>query len=429
MQVLIIYPHWHPSNLAGVHRPRLIGNFLPEFGWQPVVLTVDAAYFEEPPDPDFERTFAPHFEVHRVKALPVSRPRIIGDIGLRAFFQLRKAALKVLRSRAIDFIWIPIPSFYMANLGRILHEKTGVPYGIDYIDPWVRDISNRSNFRARLSQRLARMLEPHAVKKAALISGVAYNYFRPMLERNFPGSGEGEGQRTSGGPVQVAMPYGFDPRDHEVKPRDVVYPWNAGEEVFLYAGAFLPNSGYFMQLLFQALRTLRDAGKVKPRQKLYFVGTGRYTHKSITDYAREAGIQDHVREIRERYPFLHILHFLTRARGVMVIGSTEQHYTASKIYQALLSKQPVFAVFHKSSSAAGVMEECRADRYLVRYSEDLPEQQLQNTIMETLQRFISEESNWQPDLKALNKYSAKESARKLAAGMNKALQYANLKIN
>jgi hypothetical protein len=184
--ILIIYPHWHPCNMAGVHRPRLIGNYLKELGWQPRILTVEAAYFEETPDPDFEKTFSPHFVVTRVKALPVMRPRLIGDIGLRAFFQLYKEAKRIIRTEKIDFVWLPIPSFYNALLGRLLYEKTKIPYGIDYIDPWVRDISNQKNKRAILSQWLAKVLEPIAIKKVSVISGVSTPYYAPAIERNFP---------------------------------------------------------------------------------------------------------------------------------------------------------------------------------------------------------------------------------------------------
>ena len=47
-KVLILYPHFPPSNLAGVHRPRLFAQHLPDFGWEPVVLTVDEKYYEIP---------------------------------------------------------------------------------------------------------------------------------------------------------------------------------------------------------------------------------------------------------------------------------------------------------------------------------------------------------------------------------------------
>ena len=40
-RMLIIYPHWPPSNLVGVHRVRLIANELHSLGWQAIVLTID----------------------------------------------------------------------------------------------------------------------------------------------------------------------------------------------------------------------------------------------------------------------------------------------------------------------------------------------------------------------------------------------------
>ncbi|MCC5929260.1 MAG: hypothetical protein JJU28_08455 [Cyclobacteriaceae bacterium] len=70
-------------------------------------------------------------------------------------------------------------------MGRLIHRKTKVPYGIDYIDPWVRDISGRRDWRHILSNALARLLEPIAIKKASLITGVAKEYYFPALKRNF----------------------------------------------------------------------------------------------------------------------------------------------------------------------------------------------------------------------------------------------------
>ena len=46
--LLIIYPHWPPSNLVGVHRVRLLVNEMPAQGWKPIVLTVDPEDYEEP---------------------------------------------------------------------------------------------------------------------------------------------------------------------------------------------------------------------------------------------------------------------------------------------------------------------------------------------------------------------------------------------
>lgn len=412
--ILIIYPHWPPSNLAGVHRARLISNFLHDFGWHPIILTVKPEYYEETPDYDFCKTVNPKTEVIYTDARKIGTFRFIGDIGLRAFKFLKKEALKIISERKIDFIWIPIPSFYVAVLGRILYEKTQIPYGIDYIDPWVRDISTRKNIRSVASNAVAKLLEPYAVKKAILITGVSTPYYQPVLDRNFKHKSI----------AHVGMPYGFDPNDHRIKIENLNYPWDNYPDCIpvVYAGAVLPLSGYFLGLLFKSIKTLLQENKLDKRIKLFFLGTGNYTHKSVTAYAEEAGISEYVVEIRDRFPFLQVLNFLANAKGVLIIGSTEKHYTASKTYQAILSEKPVFTIFHAESTAVQVMQECRADQFTVRYSENEDEVNFKAKIKTTFADFVSENTAWNPDLSKLEKYSAKESTRKLVEAVERALK-------
>jgi hypothetical protein len=410
-KLLIIYAHWHPSNLAGVHRPRLIGNYLAEYGWKPRVLTVEEQYFEENPDPDFEKTFSPDFEVTRVKAFPIIKPRLIGDIGLRAFFQLYKKAKEIIRTEKIDFIWVPIPSFYQAVLGRMLYEKTGIPYGIDYIDPWIRNISGRKKLRAVFSNWIARMLEPYAVKKVSLISGVSTSYYQPVLERNLKDKII----------EHVGMPYGFDPNDHNITLKNLSYPWDEfpGCKPILYAGAFLPQSGLFMRLLFKTVSEFKSNGRWNSNIRFFFVGTGSYQHKSVKSYAKEAGIGDIVVEIRERKPFLHVLNYLDVTWRVMIIGSTEKHYTASKTFQALLSKRPVFTMFHEKSSAIDIIKEASADKFTFSYSEQMTEEDILDKLKPMLAEFIKEDIHWKPGFQKLDKYSARNSAKLLVEKLDK----------
>ncbi|MEZ5028756.1 MAG: hypothetical protein R2765_08220 [Ferruginibacter sp.] len=64
-------------------------------------------------------------------------------------------------------------------MGRWLHHATGVPYGIDYIDPWVHVFagSNKKLSRAWWATKVSAWLEPIAVKHASLITGVAASYY------------------------------------------------------------------------------------------------------------------------------------------------------------------------------------------------------------------------------------------------------------
>ena len=405
--LLIIYPHWPPSNLTGVHRPRLIANFIEEFGWHPIVLTVKPEYYEEPHDWDMVKTVRDNVEVIKVRAWPVPKPRIFGDIGLRSFKFLYKKALEIIEEKEVKFVWIPIPSFYVAVLGRLIHQKIGVPYAIDYIDPWVRDIKGRRNLRAILSNQVARILEPYALKKVSLVTGVAEKYFLPALARTF---------KNSQYPPYLAFPYGFDPDDHKVSPSSLELPWQGCDcKPLIYAGAFLPNSKFFFEVFFEVLA---DMGEKLIGYKLFFIGSGSY---SLRGMAKELGIERFVEEINRRFPYLQVLKMLEKSHGVMVIGSTEQHYTASKIFQALLSGRPVFAIFHHLSTTVEVLTQANADNFLVKYNPEQSKEQLKQQIWQKFEAFLQGDG-WSPDLSSLDKYSARTNAQLLAQKLDEIVE-------
>lgn len=407
-KLLIIYPHWYPSNLAGVHRSRLVGNYLHEFGWDPLILTVNSKYYEEVCDSYMERLFTSHFIEYRVDAWKITKPRLIGDIGLRAFWQLYKKGKEIIHHEKPDFLWIPIPSFYTALLGRFLHRNTGISYGIDYIDPWVRDISKDGSLRARLSLLSAKILEPIALKNASLVTGVAWEYFKPVLDRNF--------KDASNYKITYAeFPYGFDPNDHEIDIPDLKLPWSEKPDCIpiVYAGAFMPNSQVFLDTFFKAFAALTIQKKISSNIHLYFLGTGYYPHKSITSYAEDHNISPYVTEIRSRFPFLHILNFLSKANKLLIIGSTEKHYTASKTYQVILSNRPFMGIFHHESTAVKVLQNTNTHKFLVPYKPEEAIDKFYKKMLTVLESFISDNAEWSLVISSLEPYSAKQSAKTL----------------
>lgn len=425
--ILIIYPHWPPSNLAGVHRARLIGNFLTNFGWNTTVLTVHEEYYEEKLDPEICKTVSDSIRVVKCKAFPVYKPRIIGDIGLRGAYFLYKKALLLIKQNDFDFIWIPIPSFYTSIIGRLLFDKTNIPYGIDYIDPWVRDIHNRKNLRSIISLKLAKILEPIAVKKASLISGVSYDYYKPVLERNFKDyllskkqSQQYINPNTQLPFTEVSMPYGFDPNDHTIKTQKMNFPWSKDEIPFIYAGAYLPNSKIFIEEFMKNLCQIKEKNLLPNNYKFYFIGTGKYSGTSIQDLSIKYGVDNYVTEIRERYSFIEILNFLSNVEGILIFGSTESHYTASKTFQAIMANKKIFSIFHAKSSAVECMKLCKTSKYTVEY---LPSDN--NWVIsfeKKLNAFLLEKDNWKSDINTLTqKYSSYNSAKALTQSIEKIL--------
>lgn len=414
-KLLIIYPNWIPSNAVGVQRVRLIVNYLHHFGWEPIILTVDSKYYEEETTLDLTKIVNPNVKVEYVEAKEVGRVRIYGDIALRAFSNLKSKAIDIVKEQNIDFIWCPIPPFYTALIARFVHDATGVPYGIDYIDPWVHEFpgSQKLFSRAKLSTYLANLLEPIAVKKVSVLTGVSESYFLPVIKRN----------PALKNVAYCGMPYGFDSNDYNAKPANEKLLWEGEHNILplVYAGAFLPNAHYFINIFFKVIAQLRKDNKLDNRIRFYFVGTTSTSLKSILDYAVVHGIQDIVTEVRERISYLEVLNNLAHASGVLAIGSTEAHYTASKIFQSILSSKPVFAVFHHASTVVQILRETKADQYLVKYNGNRDDEGFENDIKDKFYSFITNGKGWEPKLEALYQYSAKNSAGALADILNSKL--------
>lgn len=358
-KILIISPHFPPSNLAAVHRSRLFAQHLPSFGWEPFILTINEKFYEEKPDYHLQELLPVGLKIKKVNAFPATKPRLIGDVGLRGFFQLFAGAKRLIQNEKIDFLYIPIPSFYVSLLGRWLHHSTGIPYGIDYIDPWVHRFAGSDKMFSRhwFSTKMAELLEPVAVKKAALITGVAEGYYKGVGDRN------PQLMRQS---VFAAMPYGGEKADHEkvgkLKMSPYLFQRKEGVIQLVYAGAMLPKAYEPMKQVFSVIRANKD---IFSNVEFHFIGTGKNPVDTdgynIKPHAEEYGLwQKTVFEYPARIPYLDVLIHLEASDGVFILGSTEPHYTPSKVYQAVLSKKPILAILHKQSSACEVISQSGA---------------------------------------------------------------------
>ena len=274
-----------------------------------------------------------------------------------------KKAKQLLQKEKFDFIYIPIPSFYCALLGRLLYRKTKVKYGIDYIDPWVHNFPGSEEIFSRhwFSTKLAKFLEPIAIKNASLITGVAEGYYQPVLERN----------PYLKNIVTGAMPYGGEEKDHDIIASLNIKPYlfEKKENKFqlVYAGAMLPKAYKPLEKIFESIAYNKS---IFENIAFHFIGTGKSANDAgsfnIKPLAIKYGLwQTIVFEYPARIPYLDVLVHINIADAVFVLGSTEKHYTPSKIYQAILSKKPLLAILHNQSSAASVVEKSNAGKLLV----------------------------------------------------------------
>lgn len=421
-KILIISPHFPPSNLAAVHRSRLFAQHLGEFGWEPVILTVDEKYYEEKLDWNLHKLLPPGLRIEKVKAFKVTRPRIVGDIGLRGFFQLYKKAKQLIIKEKFDFLYILIPSFYVALLGRLLHRSTGVKYGIDYIDPWVHLFpgSEKTFSRHWFSTKLAKLLEPIAIKKASLITGVAEGYYKGVQERN---------PHLLNTCRFGAMPYGGEVNDHKsLKKLGLIpYLFQTKEKLQLvYAGAMLPKAYEPLEKIFKAIA---DEKEKYNSVEFHFIGTGStpddpkgYTIKSL---AEKYGLWQYiVFEYPKRIPYLDVLIHLEAAAGVFILGSTEPHYTPSKTYQGVLSQKPIVAVLHTQSTAVNIIRSSGAGLVLD-FDGEQEIDKIEYGFRSFFDSFRKFQRTFQPDMvnrQIFDQYSAKAVTQKLVTSLNSLYQ-------
>ncbi len=419
-KIIIISPHFPPSNLAAVHRSRFFAMHLPKFGWEPIILTVNEKYYEEELDWNLAKLLPKDLRIEKVNALPTKPIRIVGDIGIRALFPLLLRTISLIKKERIDFLYIPIPSNYTALIGRIAKFFTGIKYGIDYIDPWVHKFpgSEVKYSKHWFAMKLADILEPVAVKKVDLITGVAEGYYKAVLERN---------PHLSNNCITAAMPYGGEKSDHEklaeLNLKPYLFKKHENKFQFVYAGAMLPKAYDPLSRIFESLS---NDNELKEKIEIHFIGTGKHPNDpngyNIKPLALEYDLWEKVIfEYPKRIPYLDVLIHLQAADGVFILGSTEPHYTPSKVYQGVLSKKPILAVLHSASTAVDVIRNSKAGLVLDFNGEvELDKIKLEfNKIIKEYLNFVFTFNPEKVDQSEFEKYSAFNVTGILAAALDK----------
>lgn len=355
---VLVSPYFPPSTVAGVHRARHLVKHLPAAGWSPTVLCVDEVHHEERLDPGLASLVPCGADIVKVDALPahLTRRLGLGEISLRAWRPLHRGLVRLLATDNVGAVLITGSPYYPMLLAREVRRRFGIPVVLDFQDPWVSawGAAQPGFSKAGLAHRIATLLEPRALRAADFVTSVSDIQNTELLAR-YPWL---DASRLA------AIPIGGDPDDFAaLRAADQVETVVALEPRFThlsYVGTFLPRAGPLVRTLFRAFARLRQAQPaLAARIRLNFVGTSNrpadIPDGPVRAIAEAEGVADVVCEIPSRLPYLAALSVLARSDGVLLIGSDEPHYTASKIYPALMSGRPFLSLFHRASSAHAIL--------------------------------------------------------------------------
>ncbi len=364
--LLIVSPRFPPINAADMHRVR---HSLPHFGkmgWRPEVWRVDPNLVEDEEDPLLVDTLPDDAIIRTVGALDPEWTRLLGlgSLPLRSLPFYFWHGTRRLAQGGVDLVYFSTTAYPVTILGRYWKQRFGVPYVIDVQDPWHTDYYLDKPPEERppkfwFSYRLNKYLEPVAMRGVDGIISVSQGYCDTLQDRYenitpdmcevipFGAADvDFEVMEDSG----ITQPF-VDPDDDTI---DVVYAGRGGHDMATAA------TGIFNALA----RGREERPSLFRRVQMHFVGTSYAPagegKKTIEPIAERCGVGDAVTEHTDRIPYFQSLRLLRDADHLVVPGSEDPDYTASKLYPYILSRRPVLAVFNQNSSVVDILHDTGA---------------------------------------------------------------------
>lgn len=358
-RLLVVSPHFPPTDTVDMHRVRMNVRHYRCSGWEPSVLCVHQEDTGRLIDDKLVETLPEELSVSSVRAEDSRFARSFGvsAIGLRAYRALAQAGDALLAGRRFDLVFFSTTAFPVMALGARWRRQFGVPYVLDFQDPWFTLPPSAAKFRRRgakhaVMRLIHRQLERIAVPNAAGLISVNAAHIDAL---------------TDAYPEVLRMPsavvaFASSPEDLAVA-RRLGQPWaqlasshSAGRLACLAAGRIAPSQRGIVSKAFALFKAAVELGDPSLcRLDLAFLGTGYQAMSNpyeVLPLAREVGLTDRVFEAPDRLPLLDALASLDRADVLIVVGSEDTAYQPSKLHQYVDFGKPVLVFANRTSTLA-----------------------------------------------------------------------------
>lgn len=412
-KILIITPYFPPSNAADMQRVRMSLPYFYQLGWQAEVVAVHPEFSDINKDSLLAKTIPKNTKIHYVKAFNkhITRKFGLGSIALRSIWYYKSYVDKLLKKENFDLIYFSTTQFPVCILGSYWKKKFQVPFVIDMQDPWHSDYYNdkpKSEQPAKywFSYRLNKYLEPIAMEQCDGLISVSQDYISTLQSR-YP--------QLADKPYAVITFGAFD-KDFEILEELNVKPLflkNPGKINLIYIGRGGADMREALNILFKSfLKGLQINPTIFNQVKFHFIGTSYAPNgegkQSIVPLAERMGLSKYVNESTDRVSFFEGLATLKEADGLVIPGSNDPGYTASKLYPYILTKKPLLGIFHPKSSALKIINDCSAGKTLTLFDDDsLAFPALEAFITSVIDR-IRPATKW----KNFERYTAEEMTKK-----------------
>jgi glycosyltransferase involved in cell wall biosynthesis len=350
-RVLMVAYYYPPLGGIGVHRTLKFSKYLPDFNWQPLILTIqpDAGLLR---DLSLEQEIPETVQVFRTASLSlplwlpwrlrnfISRWILVVDEQLGWLPYAVNRGRRILASQHCESIYTTSSPYSDHLIGYRLKKRSGLPWVADFRDPWVGNTALR--IPTRLHRFLVRVLEGLVVRQADRVLVVSEPMRRDFIKR-YPELQEDK---------FLAIPNGFDEGDFkDIQPADPL------EDQFLlvYSGSFY-GERRTPRPFFTALQDLLQRGAIpKKAIQVRFVGNvGKPTlqmidNMQLRDVVKATGFLPHREAIAQ----------LMAADVLLLIvgpGPGSEIVLPGKIFEYLASGKPILGLVPPGASAELIRE-------------------------------------------------------------------------
>jgi len=395
-RALIVVSSYQPAMLADMQRARMLAWELPKLGWRVEVISPRASEIRQDViEPDSAGFFPTETPIHGVGSFARKLFEAGGSRSpmLRTLWPMRRLGSRLLRTSKFDLVYFSTTTFSYFSLGPVWKCQHGIPYVLDFHDPWVKANEQTSvprGWKNRLVMRLATRWERSAILNASGVIAVSPRYIDLLRQRY-----EKDQPACLAPGRNAVIPFGALARDlEEACGSESTKAANETAEITInYVGAGGPIMARSFSLICRALANLRvKKHPLVDRIRIRLFGTT-YGWKNgdpkfLENIALESGVSDLVIERPERVSYRRSLELLLQSNGALVLGVDDCGYMPSKLFTYALSGKPLLASLHRESPGFSKFHEIPSLGHML-WFDDNKEMSISEA-SDTMSRFIEE---------------------------------------
>ncbi|MGJ8682412.1 hypothetical protein [Paraglaciecola sp.] len=350
-KILMVAFDYPPSKSVAGQRTLRMTQYLPEFGWDPIILTAKSKAYD---GLDPSQIIPTHMagKIYRSRALDVDRHlsikgkhfnwmKVIDRWSTWIPFAIYQG-LKIIKKEKPNVIWSTYPTLSAHIIANELSKRTGIPLIVDYQDPLGYIHKNDiSNFKKKISLRVDK----------AVLTRCAGAVFATDESKN----AYIEYHKIKSTDKYHCIENGFDESNFELiktLSKNTETPFNNNKFSLYYSGVLYPH-GRDPAPTFAALAKLQKNNIITENNfELIFQGAG--DGNAFKNIVEQLNIQSLVRFI-EPVPFVESLKNMMEASALLLIqDEVFKLQVPGKLFEYIRARKPVLVAAPLNSATGQV---------------------------------------------------------------------------